>query len=121
MVTLSIVQSMMMIIPVAAFTVNQYQTLQGHLGTLRDSPTLRFIGVGGLMYTASSVQGCSALRSINAVTHFTTTRSHAHLAVRFVSCVLRRDTRCCAYGAQWPYPVITAHFGSSAAGSPCTS
>ena len=29
MVTLSIVQSMMMIIPVAAFTVNQYQTLRG--------------------------------------------------------------------------------------------
>jgi cytochrome c oxidase cbb3-type subunit 1 len=117
MVTLSIVQSMMMIIPVAAFTVNQYQTLQGHLGALRDSPTLRFIGVGGLMYTASSFQGSlEALRSINVVTHFTHyTVAHAHLGLYgFVSFVF--------FGAmyftmpritlrEWPYPwMITAHF-----------
>lgn len=90
MITLSIVQSMMMIIPVAAFTVNQYQTLQGRLSALRWSPTLRFIGVGGLMYTASSVQGSlEALRSMNAVTHFTHyTVAHAHLGLYgFVSFV----------------------------------
>jgi len=52
-VTLSIVQSMMMIIPVAAFTVNQFQTLNGHLSAFRFSPTLRFIGVGGLRGAAS--------------------------------------------------------------------
>jgi len=117
MVTLSIVQSMMMIIPVAAFTVNQYQTLQGRLSALRWSPTLRFIGVGGLMYTASSVQGSlEALRSMNAVTHFTHyTVAHAHLGLYgFVSFVF--------FGAmyfvmpritarEWPYPsLITAHF-----------
>ncbi|MBK7059356.1 MAG: cbb3-type cytochrome c oxidase subunit I [Rubrivivax sp.] len=117
MVTLSIVQSMMMIIPVAAFTVNQYQTLQGRLAALRWSPTLRFIGVGGLMYTASSVQGSfEALRSVNAVTHFTHyTVAHAHLGLYgFVSFVF--------FGAmyfvmpritarEWPYPwLITAHF-----------
>ena len=54
--TLSIVQSMMMIIPVIAFTINQYQTLEGNLSVMRFSPTLRFGGVGGLMYTASSIQ-----------------------------------------------------------------
>lgn len=82
-ITLSIVQSMMMIIPVAAFTVNQHQTLKGHLSALRTSPTLRFIGFGGLMYTASSVQGSfEALRSVNAVTHFTQyTVGHAHLGL----------------------------------------
>lgn len=115
--TLSIVQSMMMIIPVVAFTVNQYQTLKGHMSVMRFSPTLRFIGVGGLMYTASSIQGSfEALRSINAVTHFTHyTVGHAHLGLYgFVSLVffgamyfvLPRIT-----AREWPYPkLITAHF-----------
>ncbi len=117
MVTLSIVQSMMMIIPVAAFTVNQYQTLQGRLSALRFSPTLRFIGVGGLMYTASSFQGSlEALRSMNVITHFTHyTVAHAHLGLYgFVSFVFfgaiyfvmpRITTR------EWPWPrMITVHF-----------
>ncbi len=117
MIALSIVQSMMMIIPVAAFTVNQFQTLQGHLSAFRYSPTLRFIGVGGLMYTASSVQGSfEALRSVNVVTHFTHyTVAHAHLGLYgFVSLVF--------FGAmyfvmpritarEWPFPwLISAHF-----------
>ncbi len=117
MITLSIVQSMMMILPVAAFTVNQFQTLRGSLSALRHSPTLRFIGVGGLMYTASSVQGSlEALRSVNAVTHFTHyTVAHAHLGLYgFVSFVffgamyfvLPRVT-----AREWPYPrLIAAHF-----------
>ena len=117
MVTLSIVQSMMMIIPVLAFTVNQYQTLQGNLRALRYSPTLRFIGVGGPMYTVSSIQGSfEALRSMNAVTHFTHyTVGHAHLGLYgFVSFVffgamyfvLPRVT-----AREWPYPrLISVHF-----------
>ena len=117
MVTLSIVQSMMMIIPVLAFTVNQYQTLQGNLRALRYSPTLRFIGVGGPMYTVSSIQGSfEALRSMNAVTHFTHyTVGHAHLGLYgFVSFVffgamyfvLPRIT-----AREWPYPrLISVHF-----------
>lgn len=123
LITLSIVQSLMMVLPVAAFTVNQYQTLQGHLGALRWSPTLRFIGVGGLMYTASSVQGSlEALRSVNAVTHFTHyTVAHAHLGLYgFVSFVF--------FGAiyfivpriaqrEWPYPRwIAWHFWLALAG-----
>ena len=117
MVTLSIVQSMMMIIPVAAFSVNMYQTLKGRLAALRDSPTLRFVGIGGLMYAASSVQGSfEALRSVNLVAHFTHyTVGHAHLGLYgFVSLVF--------FGAmyfvmpritarEWPYPrLISAHF-----------
>ncbi len=47
MVTLSIVQSMMMIIPVLAFTVNQYQTLQGHLVHCAIHPPCASFGVGG--------------------------------------------------------------------------
>lgn len=121
--TLSIVQSMMMIIPVFAFTVNQYQTLKGRLSALRDSPTLRFIGVGGLLYTASSFQGSmEALRSVNVITHFTHyTVAHAHLGLYgFVSFVffgsiyfmMPRIT-----AREWPYPrLITAHFWLATAG-----
>lgn len=117
LVTLSIVQSMMMIVPVVAFTVNQYQTLEGHLSALRYSPTLRFIGLGGLMYTASSLQGSfEALRSVNVVTHFTHyTIAHAHLGMYgFVTMVffgsiyfiVPRITR-----REWPSPIlISAHF-----------
>jgi len=117
MVTLSIVQSMMMIIPVAAFTVNQYQTLQGQLSALRYSPTLRFIGIGGLMYTVSSFQGSlEALRGINLITHFTHyTVAHAHLGlygfVSFVFFGAMYFTMPRITAREWPFPwMISAHF-----------
>lgn len=117
LITLSIVQSLMMIVPVVAFSVNMQQTLKGRLSALRHSPTLRFIGVGGLMYTAASVQGSlEALRSVNAVTHFTHyTVGHSHLGLyAFVTMVffgaiyfiVPRIT-----GREWPSPrLISAHF-----------
>ena len=108
--TLSIVQSMMMIIPVAAFTINMAGTMWGRMHLALYSPTLRFMMFGGLMYMLSSLQGSlEALRSINAVAHFTHfTVAHAHLgAYAFVTMVL--------FGAiyfmmprvlnwEWPYP-----------------
>ncbi|MEO6281501.1 cbb3-type cytochrome c oxidase subunit I [Roseateles sp.] len=115
--TLSIVQSVMMVIPVVAFSVNQFGTMQGQMHLARYSPTLRFMMLGGLMYLGSSVQGSlESLRSINAVTHFTHfTVAHAHLGMyAFVSMVL--------FGAiyfmlprvlnwEWPYPrLISLHF-----------
>ncbi len=51
LITLSIVQSMMMLIPVIAFSINQHQTLRGNFRRLIDSPTLRFVTFGGMMYT----------------------------------------------------------------------
>ncbi len=121
--TLSIVQSMMMFIPVLAFTVNQAMTMQGQRHLARYSPTLRFMMFGGLMYTLSSFQGSlESLRSVNVVTHFTHfTVAHAHLGMyAFVSMVL--------FGAgyfmlprvldwEWPYPkLITLHFWLVAVG-----
>ncbi|MDN5842809.1 MAG: cbb3-type cytochrome c oxidase subunit I [Alcaligenaceae bacterium] len=91
LITLSIVQSVMMIIPVLAFSVNQHLTLKGHFSALRHSPVLRFIVFGAMMYTVASVQGSlEALRSLNAVTHFTHfTVAHAHLGMYgFVSMVV---------------------------------
>lgn len=115
--TMSIVQSVMMIVPVVAFTVNQHGTLKGHMRAFIYSPTLRFIGLGGMMYTLSSLQGSfEALRSINVVTHFTHfTVAHAHLGLyAFVTMVffgamyfiMPRVT-----GREWPSRfLIHAHF-----------
>ncbi len=117
LITLSIVQSVMMVIPVIAFTINMATTMKGRMHLALYSPTLRFMMFGGLMYLASSLQGSAeALRSVNQVTHFTHfTVAHAHLgAYAFVTMVL--------FGAiyfmmprvlnwEWPYPkLITLHF-----------
>ena len=121
--TLSIVQSMMMIIPVVAFTINMAGTMWGRMHLALHSPTLRFMMFGGLMYMLSSLQGSlEALRSVNQVTHFTHfTVAHAHLgAYAFVTMVL--------FGAiyfmmprvlnwEWPYPrLISLQFWLAAIG-----
>ncbi|TAN09346.1 MAG: hypothetical protein EPN34_14200 [Burkholderiaceae bacterium] len=123
MVTLSIVQSMMMIVPVAAFSINMFGTMRGRMKLALYSPTLRFMMFGGFMYMLSSVQGSfEALRSVNQITHFTHfTVAHAHLgAYGFVSMVL--------FGAiyfvmprllkwEWPFPrLIALHFWLAAIG-----
>jgi cytochrome c oxidase cbb3-type subunit I len=117
LITLSIVQSVMMLVPVIAFSLNQHFTMRGHWDALRYSPTLRFMVLGGMMYTLVSVQGSlEALRSVNTLTHFTHfTVAHAHLGLyAFVSFVM--------FGAiyfimprvmawEWPYPkLIALHF-----------
>ena len=117
MVTLSIVQSIMMIVPVLAFSVNQHLTMQGHFKTLIYSPTLRFIVLGGMMYTLSSFQGSlEALRSINTIVHFTHfTVAHAHLGMYgFFSMVMFGSIYFAmprVMNWEWPYPkLIAAHF-----------
>lgn len=123
LITLSIVQSMMMLAPVLAFSINQHMTLRGHFHRLIESPTLRFVTFGGVMYTLSSVQGSfEALRAVNRVTHFTHyTVAHAHLGLyAFVSFaffgaiyfIVPRIT-----GREWPYrSLIYAHFWLAATG-----
>lgn len=89
--TLSIVQSMMMLIPVIAFSVNQHLTMVGYFSALKYSPVLRFIFFGAVMYTVSSAQGSfEALRTVNAITHFTHfTVAHAHIGLYgFVTMVI---------------------------------
>lgn len=116
--TLSIVQSVMMIIPVFAFTVNQHLTMRGHFNAVRYSPTLRFILLGGMMYTLVSFQGSmEALRNVNNITHFTHfTVAHAHLGMyAFVGLVLFGS---CYFvmprvlDVEWPKRrLINVHFG----------
>jgi cytochrome c oxidase cbb3-type subunit 1 len=123
MITLSIVQSVMMVIPVAVFAVNQFMTLADRWGAVVYSPTLRFTALAGIMYILASVQGSMmALRSINTVTHFTHfTVAHAHLGLYgFVTLaffggiyfVMPRVVE-----REWPYPsLIAAHFWLVVAG-----
>ena len=116
-VTMSIVQSLMMTVPVLAVAINQHMTVLGSFRALRYSPTLRFIVLGTMMYTLASVQGSiESLRAVYTVTHFTHyTVAHAHLGlygffsfVMFGSVyfVMPRITRW-----EWPYPrLIDVHF-----------
>jgi len=117
LITISIVQSVMMVVPVAAVAINQHLTVLGNFRALLYSPTLRFIVLGAMMYTAASVQGSlQALRVVNDVTHFTHyTVAHAHLGLYgFFTMVM--------FGSmyfimprvmkwEWPFPwMISLHF-----------
>lgn len=83
MITTSIVASGMMIIPIAAVAVNHHMTMAGRFQALRYSPTLRFVVLGAIAYTAVSLQGIfTALVEVNRVTHFTHwTIAHSHVGV----------------------------------------
>lgn len=115
--TLSIIQSVMMVVPVIAFCVNTHSILKGRYSSMKYSPTLRFVIVGAICYVLSSLQGSmEALRAVNYLVHFTHyTVGHAHLGLyAFFSMIL--------FGAyyfilprvidwEWPYPkLISAHF-----------
>jgi cytochrome c oxidase cbb3-type subunit I len=123
LVTISIVASVMMVIPVLAVAVNHHMTTFKHFNMLKYSPTLRFTVFGAMSYTAVSLQGSAmALRSINEVTHFTHyTVGHAHLGVYAFSTML-------LFGAiyyimprlskwEWPFPsLVKLHFWLTAFG-----
>ena len=115
-VTVSIVTSVAMVIPVIAVAVNHHMTVLGQFKVLWQSPVLRFVVLGAVMYTLASLQGSmEAIRAVNTVTHFTHyTVAHAHLgAYGFASFVffgavyfvLPRIT-----GREWPMPrLIDVH------------
>lgn len=116
-VTLSVVQSVMMFVPVIAVAINQHPLWLFNLDAFRASIPLRFVAIGALMYTASSFQGSlEALRSVNSVTHFTHyTVGHAHLGVYgFVTFVLFGGIYYVVprlLGRVWPMPrLIQAHW-----------
>ncbi len=117
LVTISIVQSLMMTIPVFAVAVNQHMTILGNFRALAYSPTLRFIVLGAVMYTAASIQGSmEALRAVNTITHFTHyTIAHAHLGLYgFFSMVMFGSIYFImprVMNWEWPYPkLISLHF-----------
>jgi cytochrome c oxidase cbb3-type subunit 1 len=122
-VTVGIVASIMMLVPVLTVGFNQHMTMRGHFHLLRRSPSLRFVVFGGMSYFVVSAQGSfEALRSVSEVVHFTHyTVGHAHLGMYgFFSMmmfgayyfVLPRLT-----GREWASPgLIRVHFWCSAVG-----
>jgi cytochrome c oxidase cbb3-type subunit 1 len=117
MITTSIVASMMMIIPIAAVAINHHLTMVGRFGALRYSPTLRFVVVGALAYTAVSVQGMfTAFTEVNRITHFTHwTIAHSHVGLyAFVTMVMFGSMYYIVprlTGGEWPSGrLISIHF-----------
>lgn len=117
LVTLSIVTSVMMVIPVFAVAINHHMTMVGHFKALKYSPTLLFIVPGAMMYTLVSFQGSmQSIRWLNEITHFThATVAHAHLGVYgFVSFIMFGSVyfimpRIMRW--EWPFPkLIKWHF-----------
>lgn len=80
LITVSIVASGMMTIPVITVGLNHHLTMWGNFKKLKDSPVLRFMVFGGMSYTLTSLHGVAlAFRSVSEVTHFThSTIAHAH-------------------------------------------
>jgi cytochrome c oxidase cbb3-type subunit 1 len=123
LITVSIVASVMMLVPVVAVAINHHQTMAGHFSQLKHSATLRFVVFGGMSYTLAGLTGAGlALRSFNEVTHFThNTVAHAHLGmyafftmVMFGSMyyIVPRLTQ-----REWPSArLIHLHFWTTAAG-----
>ena len=83
LVTVSIVFSGMMAIPVLVVAVNHHMTAFSRIKRVAYSPTLRFVVFGAMSYTVVSLQGASMpLRTLQEVTHFTHyTIAHSHLGV----------------------------------------
>lgn len=123
LISVSIVASVMMLIPVTTVGINHHLTMWGHFQKLRYSPTLRFIVFGGMSYTLASLQGVlSALRSVSEVTHFTHhTIAHSHLGMYAfftmsmfgaIYYIAPRLT-----GREWPSAaLISLHFWAAAIG-----
>lgn len=118
MITTSIVASVFMFIPVVATGINLHMTVVGRFGALRYSPTLRFVVIGAIAYTAVSLQGSfTALREVNRVTHFTHwTVAHSHVGgyafVTFVMFGAMYYVLPRIVGREWPSPaLINWHFG----------
>lgn len=91
MITTSIVASMMMVIPVLSVAINHHLSVVGRFVALRYSPTLRFVVIGAMAYTAVALQGIlTSLVDVNRVTHFTQwTIAHSHVGLyAFVTMVL---------------------------------
>ena len=123
LITVSIVASAMMAIPVITVGLNHHSTMWGSFHHLKDSPVLRFMVFGGMSYTLTSLHGILlAFRSVSRVTHFThSTIAHAHQGmyafftmVMFGAAyyILPRVLR-----VEWPSArVIRLHFWCSALG-----
>jgi cytochrome c oxidase cbb3-type subunit 1 len=117
LVSVSVVQSVMMIVPVLAVGINHHMTMAGRFATLKHSPTLRFVVLGAVLYTLVSLQGAhEALPYFNRLVHFTQYKvAHAHLGLYgFFSMIMFGSIYFVmprVLEREWPYPKLIAwHF-----------
>lgn len=80
---ISVIDSMMMMIPVLVVLVNLWLTARGRFGELLSSVPGKFVFMGAVNYLIVGTQGpLQSLPSVQRVTHFTNwVVAHAHLAV----------------------------------------
>lgn len=72
MITVSVVSSVLMLIPVLVIAMNHLRTLVGHLGEVFRNTTLRFLAVGALSFALSNLLAIfTSFRSVSAVSQFT--------------------------------------------------
>jgi cytochrome c oxidase cbb3-type subunit 1 len=81
--TVSVVDSMAMIVPVATVLVNLWVTARGRGGSLWADPAGRFVIAGTIWYLLTCIQGpIQSLPSVQKITHFSNwVVGHAHIAV----------------------------------------
>ena len=81
--TVATIFSFLLFIPVVALVTNFFGTVRGEWHQLRTNVPLKFIIAGTVFYLLVSTQGSfQALRSLNAVTHFTDwVIGHSHMAL----------------------------------------
>jgi cbb3-type cytochrome c oxidase subunit I len=81
--TISIVDSIAMVIPVLTVLVNLWMTMRGRLGILRESVPGKLAFAGSIWYLLVCLQGpLQSLPSVQRYTHFTNwVVGHAHIAV----------------------------------------
>jgi len=81
--TVATIFSFLLFIPVLALVTNFFGTIRGEWHQLRTNVPLKFIIAGTTFYLLVSTQGSfQALRSLNAVTHFTDwVIGHSHMAL----------------------------------------
>jgi cytochrome c oxidase cbb3-type subunit 1 len=122
-VSVSVVQSVMMIIPVLAVGLNHHMTVAGRFATLKYSPTLRFVVLGAALYTLVSLQGSlEAVPFFNRLVHFTQYKvAHAHLGLYgFFSMIMFGSIYFVmprVLEREWPYPnLVSLHFWLAAIG-----
>ncbi len=121
--SLSIVTTVLLIVPVLAVTINWRLTMAGQQALFKTSPTLRFIAFGAASYTISGLlTAASAWHSVSETvqfTHFTTAVAHLTLfgffAMTLFGAVYYVTPR--LVQAEWPSAkMVQVHFWCSAAG-----
>jgi cytochrome c oxidase cbb3-type subunit I len=81
--TISVVDSVAMVVPVFTVLANIWLTARGKFGLLWNDVPGRFVILGSMWYLVTCVQGpMQSLPSVQQITHFTNwTIGHAHIAV----------------------------------------